>query len=175
MQVTSDKGCAESLVTRECLFIKRVWFYLKELILPNVSIPIAIQRKAEVIQRIANGEMVKDIAKDLGCHPTAITHALKGDQDYLDAQIAFHSSRIDNAEEMILAADDSVSCTRAIGYHKAVSWRASVEQRRIWGQQPSVVVMPGADIRSLLDEREARIAAIDGQCEKVGGEGKADV
>lgn len=130
---------------------------------------IALLNRDKILRHLEQGGKLDDL--NLGVSRQAISKSLKDDPEYQDAMIAYHASRLDIAEQAILDAADNVDVARARALHQAYSWRASVEQRRIWGQQPSVVVMPGADIRSLLDEREARIAAIDGQCETVGGGG----
>ena len=118
--------------------------------MPNISIPIAIQRKDEIIQRIANGEMVKDIAADLGVHRNTINKHLGDDPDYQAAQIDYHANRLDTAEEMILNSEDAASHTRARNYWTAVSWRAEREQRRIWGNEPSIVINTGVSIDQAL-------------------------
>ncbi len=118
--------------------------------MPNISIPIAIQRKDEIIQRISQGEQVGQIAKSLGVNRSTIHRYLADDPDYQDAQIDYHASRLDTAEQMILDADDAPSHTRARSYWSSVSWRAEREQRRIWGNEPSIVINNGVSIDQAL-------------------------
>jgi hypothetical protein len=110
--------------------------------MPNVSVPIAQLHRDEIIHRISHGETAASIAKELGCHKSQITRGLKDDPEYLEAQIEYHATRLDQAEQMILEAathEDATSraqrASAASALWKAYAWRAEREQRRIWGQQ----------------------------------------
>ena len=100
------------------------------------NLPIAVQHRESILQQVADGVRLKDIAKQYGVTKSAITHALSDDPEYIAAKEQFHSARLDQAEEMILAAtEDSTSQARARNYWSAVSWRASKEQRDVYGDK----------------------------------------
>lgn len=98
--------------------------------------PIAIQKREEIIEKISNGMSTKAIAKEYGITGSAISQYLSKDPEYQAAQLEFHANRLDTAEEMILNATDVFESAKARDTWKAYSWRASVEQKRIWGTQP---------------------------------------
>lgn len=128
--------------------------------MPNVLVPIAIQRKEEIIQRISQGEQVGQIAKSLGVNRSTIHRYLADDPDYQDAQIDYHASRLDTAEQMILDADDAPSHTRARSYWSSVSWRAEREQRRIWGQRDE---SSSGGVTIVINTQDSSGRVIDGE------------
>ena len=127
--------------------------------MPNVSVPIAIQRKDEIIRRISEGEQVGQIAASLGVNRSTIHRYLADNPENQDAQIDYHANRLDAAEQMILDAathDDAPSrasrASAAAALWKSYSWRAEREQRRIWGNEPSVVINTGVSIDAALGQ-----------------------
>jgi transcriptional regulator with XRE-family HTH domain len=98
--------------------------------------PVAITHREEIISKIAGGMSTKKIAEELGVTGSAISQYLSKDPEYQAAQLEFHANRLDTAEEMILKATDVFESAKARDTWKAYSWRASVEQKRIWGTQP---------------------------------------
>ena len=143
--------------------------------MPNVSVPIALQHRDEIIRRISHGETAASIAKELGCHKSQITRGLKDDPEYLEAQIEYHATRLDTAEQMILDAathDDATSrasrASAAAALWKAYSWRAEREQRRIWGQQDD---RSGGGVTIVINTQDSTGRIIQGE----GGVVKAGV
>ena len=130
--------------------------------MPNVSVPIAIQRKDEIIRRISEGEQVGQIAASLGVNRSTIHRYLADNPEYQDAQIDYHANRLDAAEQMILDAEDAPSHTRARSYWTSVSWRAEREQSRIWGSKQELTVNHNVSIIAALEEAQTRV--IDGTC-----------
>lgn len=96
---------------------------------------VAIVHRDKIIEDVAAGRKLKDIAAELGITRQAISLKLSNDPEYQAAQIAHHANRLDDAEDAIEGADDMLSLGRASAQWKAVSWRASVEQARVWGKQ----------------------------------------
>ena len=120
----------------------------------------AILHKAEIIEHLAQGGKLDDL--HLGISRQAISKALKDDQDYQDAMIEYHASRLDTAEQAILDAADQVDVARARALHSAYSWRAEREQSRIWGAKQELTVNHNVSIIAALEEAQTRV--IDGTC-----------
>jgi hypothetical protein len=78
-----------------------------------VSIPIAIQRKAEIIERLSAGELVSDIAASLGCSRQVITMQLASDPEYIQAGKEAIEARMDRYESELQSAPDGLSLARA--------------------------------------------------------------
>lgn len=102
--------------------------------MPNVSIPIAIQRKDEICARLAAGELVREIAADLGVHRMTISHVLADDPDYKLAVTEALDARLDDADAAIRDANDQLSLARAREYASMARWRAERLNPSRWGQ-----------------------------------------
>lgn len=100
------------------------------------NLPVAVIHREAILQQVRDGVRLKDIAKQYGVTKSAIAHALSDDPEYIKAKADYHDSRLDDAEQMILDADDSTSQARARSYWQAVSWRASKEYREVYGDKP---------------------------------------
>lgn len=113
----------------------------------------------QILARVANGDRLKDIAHDLGITKQTIANALSDDIEYQKAKAAYHDSRLDQAEQMILDADDNTSQARARSYWQAVSWRASKEQRDIYGDRPD---QGSAGVTIVINTQDSRGVLIQG-------------
>ena len=133
---------------------------------------LAIIHKDRILEHLAQGGRLDDL--HLGISRQAISKALKDDQDYQDAMIEYHAARLDTAEQAILNATEQVDVARARALHSAYAWRAEREQRRIWGNEPSIVINNGVSIDQALGS--SALALLDklrtvSTQEKEGGEG----
>lgn len=125
---------------------------------------IAIQRRDEIIQNLASGLRLSEIAPIIGVCTNALSKALKSDPDYRAAiETGFHV-RLDKAEQDIEAARAMVDVTRAGTKFKALAWRAEREFPETWGQKSQVTVNM-VDLGDRL--RRARERIIDGECSAV--------
>lgn len=102
---------------------------------------IAIIHRLEIIEQVAQGKLLKQIAAKYGISANAISKVLKDDPDYLAVKEAYHSTRLDDAEEMIEGALDQVDVARARAVWTSRSWRAEREMSSIWGTKPTTVVI----------------------------------
>ena len=110
---------------------------------------LAVLHKDDIIRHLEQGKTLAEL--NLGISPQAISKALKDDPDYNDAMVEYHASRLDLAERMILDAIDQVDVARARALHSAYSWRASKEQRRVWGDDPAIVINTGITIDAAIN------------------------
>lgn len=130
---------------------------------------IAILNKQSIIEQVAQGIRLADIAEQLGITRQAISLALTDDPEYQAAQLNHHAARIDKGERMMEDANDALSLARARELHKAYSWRASVEMARIWGNKQELNVNNyNVDMRGILADRETKLATISRVIEHEG-------
>lgn len=89
--------------------------------------PIALQNREAILQSLASGKRLTDIAPLYGVIPNAISKVLKDDPEYRHALETSFDVRLDKAEDAILEAREHVDVSRARAYHDAIKWRAGVE------------------------------------------------
>lgn len=126
--------------------------------MPNVKTPTAITHKAQIIERLAQGHLVRDIANDLGISRQVITRYLADDPDYQAAfQIALES-RLDDRESELEQASDQLSLARARELLSHARWRAERLNPSRYGQRPTVAIQVnnGASMTDADLERIAR-------------------
>ena len=120
---------------------------------------VAILNRDHIIQSLATGARLSDIAPALNVGPTAISNALKSDPEYRAAiEVGFHH-RLDKAEDEIENAADSVDVARARARFQSVAWRAEREFSQTWGRQDQLIVTGKVEIdASSVLEASRRIA-----------------
>ena len=92
--------------------------------MPNVSVPIAIQKKDYILEQLSNGKLVRQIAEELGCHRMSISAVLSKDPDYQAAIAEALEARLEMADEALETAGDGLSLARAREQHVVARWRA---------------------------------------------------
>ena len=129
--------------------------------------PGIIQSNREtILQRVAEGDQVGQIAKDLGIDRRTIARNLASDPEYQDALLAYHASRLDQAEALLLDAathnDVPSRAARAASagqLWRAYSWRAERTLSSVYGSKQEITsTNVTVDIAALLDQRERRIS-----------------
>lgn len=99
----------------------------------------AIINRDSVLQRIAAGERLTDIATSLGfADHSAIIHRLKGDPQYMVAREVGTEARMENRERELERAEESVTVTRADRLLNHARWKAEREFPHRWGQKQEV-------------------------------------
>lgn len=101
---------------------------------------LALIKKNEIVNRVAQGHKLKDISAEIGISPQAISKQLKDDPDYQAAKVSYHTIRLDDAEEKIEQAIDQVDVARARAVWQSRSWRAEREIPELWGGKPTIVI-----------------------------------
>ena len=99
---------------------------------------IAVIKRTEIIEAIASGKRLSDIAPKYGVTPQAISKQLATDPEYVEAIMEGHAARLDDAEYQIECASDSVDVARARALWAARSWRAEREVATRWGIKSEV-------------------------------------
>ncbi len=108
--------------------------------MPNVSVPTAVKHKEEIIARLTQGELIKDIAADLGVSRQVISRYLASDPDYQAAFTEALDSRLDQRESELEQANDQLSLARARELLSHARWRAERLNPSRYGQRPSVAI-----------------------------------
>ncbi len=106
---------------------------------------VAKTHHTEILERLAKGEYLKDIASSLGVSSGAVSRLLSNDPDYLQAREQGMEERLNNAHSLLaevtesreISLDDSGSYLnlvriREIGL-KRLEWRAEREFSSRWG------------------------------------------
>ena len=102
---------------------------------------IAIQRKREILERICQGEILREIASDLGVTKQSLHRVLKDDPDYEAAKHEQAASMIDQAKQETWAAREPADIARAREITKfAFRYAESVDPHR-WGQKHEVTTI----------------------------------
>lgn len=92
---------------------------------------------AMVLARAVQDERLADIAADLGVAKSTLHAALltECEQEWRDVQAARALTALENAEEQLEAARDSLDVARARELVKAAQWRLERLHRRLFGTE----------------------------------------
>ena len=94
---------------------------------------LAILKKDEILAKVRDGYILREIASELGISKQAIHQQLKDDPDYRAAKIEQAESMIGEAKEKTWAAKDAVDIAHAREVTKfAFRYAESVDSER-WG------------------------------------------
>ena len=124
---------------------------------------VAIQHREEIIEQLALGKLLSDIAPSLCVSPNALSKALKSDPEYRDAIAAGFHKRLDDAEASIEGAAEQVDVARARARFQSVAWRAEREFPDRWASQSHVSVDVSFSIAPALMRAEQRERDIAGE------------
>jgi transcriptional regulator with XRE-family HTH domain len=108
---------------------------------------IALTHREEIIERLAKGEYLKDIASDLGVSSGAISRVLHSDPEYMEAREQGMAEKLDNAHSLLAEITESreirkeeagellnLARIREIGIRR-LEWRAEREFSSRWGSK----------------------------------------
>ena len=107
-----------------------------------------------LIEQVANGVLVQQIAEQLGVHHSSLYRRLVKHPDYPAAQEARHALALDDAQHDLITADER-TLPRAREVWRAVTWRAEREAAHRWGQRTQVDVT--VDIGAALQDLSERL------------------
>ena len=122
---------------------------------------IAITHRADIIQRVAQGHRLLDIASDYGISIPAISQQLADDPEYQIAMIAGLDSKLEQREAEIESADDLLKLARGRELLSHARWRAERLNSALYGQkQANVSVAVGVQVATgMSDAQLAEIAS----------------
>jgi len=127
---------------------------------------VAIQHKDQILESIAAGARLTDIAKSLGYKDhSAIVHRLKDDPRYIIAREVGAEARIESRERELELASESVTVARADRLLGHARWRCEREFPHRWGAKQQVDVNVSIRVEErLVDDLQALIC---GECTTV--------
>ena len=132
------------------LFIPRESFH----VLQNVD-------PAEVLRQWASGQTLKQIAKQHGVGPAAITQWLDRNVSKEDRELArelHYQTKLDDGLEELEVAGHDVNLARAREpYLRRLEWRAQTECKR-WQQKQTTIHEVGPDLGDLLRTAKQRVS-----------------
>lgn len=114
---------------------------------------IAILHRERIIEEVAKGRYLSEIARDLGLKGKgqSISDYLAHDPEYKEARVFGLEAKLVQRESDVEAAHkDDVPRARELLSH--ARWRAEREAREIWGKGPDVVINTGLTIDQALGD-----------------------
>lgn len=106
---------------------------------------VAVLHRESILERLAKGEYLKDIANDLGVRSSALSQVLNTDPEYIAAREQGMSERLDNAHSLLAEITErrDIPLDHASDYLnlvrireaglKRLEWRAEREFANRWG------------------------------------------
>lgn len=128
----------------------------------NVSVPIAQQRKQEVLQMLAEGALTKHIAQHLGITREALSRAMASDPDYQAAMREALDARMEQREEELESAQDGITLARARELLSHARWRAErLNPNKYGAKQQAVAVQTDGPAKIVVVSYGGDTPAID--------------
>ena len=106
--------------------------------------------RAEILERVAAGEKLRDIGKSYGVTANAITNQLVNDPDYQLARVSGLESRLDQREHELEESNDQVSVSRARELLSHARWRCEREAPHKWGAKQIMALVAPPSLDSAL-------------------------
>ena len=111
---------------------------------------IALQKRSQILERLAAGELLRDIAADLNVNPGAISAYLAKDQDYIAARESGLEQQLEIGQGQIAQAEDPLNLARGREAFRATAWRCEREFPHRWAQRQLVDVKVTVDVEPEL-------------------------
>lgn len=114
-----------------------------QLYVPSDTGKLAGVRPETILQRIADGDLLRQVAKDYGCTRSAVSHYIRAHvpadiwQDVRQLSIA---ARLDRSADELESAADPLTLARARESLRLWMWRAEREFPAQWGQRQQLTV-----------------------------------
>jgi len=101
---------------------------------------VAIQYREQIIEQVAKGERLTDIARALGYATHAgISRQLANDPEYRQARETGAECRLDQREREMEQSDESVTVARARELLSQARWRCEREFPERWGTKGTTI------------------------------------
>ena len=121
-----------------------------------MSQAVAVIDPDALIDRIANGAFLRDLAKETGIDKRRLSEQLRQHPSYESAKEASIEVQLDDAQVSILQAKEVSDIARAREAFRAAAWRAEREFPKRWGQRSHVTVETVGDLGDRLRRAEDR-------------------
>ena len=114
----------------------------------NGIVSVVKERKAEVLEMLAAGKPLTEVAAHLGLStPSAITERIAEDPDYRAAMASSAWVKLQKREDELEVADSNVHVTRADRLLGHARWLAERLARSVLGQQTAITGADGGPIQ----------------------------
>lgn len=124
----------------------------------NGIISVVHTEKAQILQRLANGEPLTEIAHSLGLAThSAILERIGDDPDYQHALAASAWSKLQKRENQLEIADNNVTVTRADRLLGHARWFAERVARRWFGAETRLTGADGGPIQVQIVRFSGRV------------------
>jgi hypothetical protein len=104
----------------------------------------------QLIQRIAEGAFLRDLAKELGIDKRRLSERLRQHPGYEEAKQECIDTQLEEAQKALREARDTTDIARARELFRAAAWRAEREHPARWGQKTHVLVENVGDLGERL-------------------------
>lgn len=120
---------------------------------------VAILTPDAMIDRIANGAFLRDLARDTGIDKRRLSEQLRKHPDYQAAKETSIEVQLDDAQVAILQSAEAADIARAREQFRAAAWRAEREFPHRWGQKSEthVITESYSDALRRIAERNMRV------------------
>jgi predicted transcriptional regulator len=125
----------------------------KRILVLEGSKSVAVEQRDLIIAHIAAGRLLRDVARDLGVTPQAISSYLSQDPEYQAAKESGIEQQLERWQWEMERANDPLNLARAREAFRAASWRGEREHPRRWGQKQEVTVSHQVQVDERLTER----------------------
>ena len=106
---------------------------------------VAILHREEIIEQVATGAYLRDIAKKFGTSPGRISDNLKADPQYLQAREVALEIRLEDREQALETAPPLMAeISRATALLRQANWRCEREAPHRWGAKQEITHHGGA-------------------------------
>jgi AcrR family transcriptional regulator len=110
-----------------------------------------------ILMRLAAGDYVITIARELGVAGSSLSRHFKGDPRYRDALEDGAETRLARAEDDLRGANAPIDVMRGTAVWKAVAWRCEKEHPDRWGGKPQVVINAALTMDAALGDAAANL------------------
>lgn len=116
-------------------------------VVPRANQSVAISHREQILERLSQGEYMKDIAISMGVTKQAVSQVLKDDPEYLKAREDGMAERLDKAHQLMAQVTESEEIRKEDAKEyldlvrireaglKRLEWRAEREFPSRWGAQ----------------------------------------
>jgi hypothetical protein len=114
-----------------------------------------------VLDRVASGDLLREIAADYGCsHPAVSVWIRKRVPPQVWDRVREMSiaSRLERSNVAMETADDAITLARARESARLWMWRAEREHPTLYGQRQQITHEVGADLSAALERAHQRIS-----------------
>ncbi len=113
---------------------------IEEIQLPNVTVAAGVRHRAEIIERLAMGERLSDVAASLGVAASSVSAAMNQDPEYQAALRLGAEHHMNRREAELEQASDGLTIQRSRELLAHARWRLERLHPAMWGLMPRTAI-----------------------------------